>query len=73
MPNIEKDFSYVDEWKSMWKPDLEAIVYNGATCDPTKVHPNVLQWAKENCAHKPKFIKVINKTASQYGWRLTSL
>jgi hypothetical protein len=57
-------YSYVKEWKRLWKPDLEAIAYNGNTVDPTKVDPKVLQWVKDNCAHKPHFVKIINKTAA---------
>lgn len=46
---------------------MEAMAYNGATCDPTRVDPKVLQWVKSNCAKKPHFIKVINQTAA-VGW-----
>ena len=67
MPNTEKDYSYVDAWKSMWEPDLEAIAYNGATCDPTKVEPQVLEWVRQNCAQEPHFVKIIIGAAS-YGW-----
>jgi hypothetical protein len=48
----------------LWKPDLEAIGYNGNTIDPTKVNFKVLQWAKDNCAQKPHFVKIINRTAA---------
>ncbi|KAG0599390.1 hypothetical protein M758_12G148800 [Ceratodon purpureus] len=57
--------SFVEDWRSLWEPDLQAIAFNGATCDPTRVEPKVLQWAKEHCSHKPHFIKVINKCASR--------
>lgn len=59
----QKD-SYVDDWKSLWEPDLEAIGYNGITTDPTKVDPKVLEWAKTNCAHKPHFVKVVPANAA---------
>lgn len=26
---IRQDDAYVDEWKSLWEPDSEAIAYNG--------------------------------------------
>ena len=48
----------------MWEPDLDAIRYNGATCDPTRVDPKVLDWVRENCGDKPRFIKVINRNAA---------
>lgn len=41
-------YGYLDEWKCLWRPDLEAIGYNGTTIDPTKVDAKVLQWAREN-------------------------
>jgi hypothetical protein len=48
----------------MWEPDLEAIAFNGATCDPTRVDPKVLHWAKRNCSHTPHFIKIVNNNAA---------
>ncbi|KAG0608412.1 hypothetical protein M758_8G104400 [Ceratodon purpureus] len=66
MPNPRKPHSYVDEWKSQWEPDLEAIgCVNGNSCDPTKVDPKVLEWAKDNCIDKPHFIKIINSGAAK--------
>jgi hypothetical protein len=64
MPKKEETDSYLDDWKRLWEPDLEAIAYNGATCDPTRVDPKVLQWVKRNCSHKPHFIKIINNNAA---------
>jgi len=55
--------SFVEEWRSLWQPDLNDIAYNGVTCDPTQVDPKVLHWAKQNCSHKPHFIKIVNKNA----------
>lgn len=63
MPNAKQTYSYVDEWRTLWEPDLDAIGYNGATCDPTKVDPKVLDWVKKNCGDKPRFVKVINRNA----------
>ena len=65
MPKREETYSYLDEWKRMWAPDLEAIAFNGATCDPTLVHPKVLHWAKLNCSGAPHFIKVVNSGAAK--------
>lgn len=64
MPKPKQSYSYVDEWKRRWEPDLEAIAYNGNSCDPTRVDPKVLQWAKANCVDKPHFIKIINNGAA---------
>lgn len=49
----------------MWEGDVEAIAYNGATCDPTKVDPKVLDWVKEHCARKPHFVKIIPRNAAR--------
>ena len=68
MPNTEKDYRlYVNAWKSMWGLGLEAIAYNRATCDPTKVEPQVLEWVRQNSAQEPHFVKVIIGAVS-YGW-----
>ena len=72
MARLRATQSFVEEWRSMWEPDLEAIAFNGATCDPTRVDPKVLEWAKHNCSHKPHFIKVINSNASNVRSHLTS-
>jgi hypothetical protein len=65
MPNTRQNYSYVDDWKSLWESDVEAIAYNGITCDPTRVDPKVLDWIKENCSDdKPHFVKVINRNAA---------
>ena len=61
---IRQDYAYVDEWKSLWEPDLEAIGYGGITTDPTKVDPKVLRWVKNNCGRQPHFIKVINPNSA---------
>ncbi|KAG0564402.1 hypothetical protein M758_8G104500 [Ceratodon purpureus] len=63
MPNTKQTYTYVDDWRASWEPDLEAIAYNGATCDPTKVDPKVLDWVKRNCGDTPRFLKVINRNA----------
>ena len=70
---LRKMYSYLDEWKSMWEPDLEAIAYNGATCDPTRVDPKVLQWTKQNCSHQPHFIKIVNIGAAHNGSNICQL
>ncbi|KAG0592019.1 hypothetical protein M758_1G202500 [Ceratodon purpureus] len=65
MPKRKETYSFVDEWKSLWKPDLDALGgYNGATSDPTRIDPKVVEWAKHNCSHKPHFIKIINNNAA---------
>ena len=64
MPKPRSDNSYVDDWRSMWEPDLDAIAYNGTTCDPTRVDPKVLDWVRENCGDQPHFVKVINRNAA---------
>lgn len=48
MSKARKRYSYIDEWKSLWEPDLKAIAYDGNTIDPTKVDSKVLQWVKDN-------------------------
>ena len=62
----EKEYySYVEEWKTLWKSDLDALGgYNGNSCDPTRVDPKVIQWAKENCTHMPHFVRVIKTNAT---------
>lgn len=58
-------YSYVDEWKRLWEPDLEAIgSRSGQTTDPTRVDPKVLQWVKDHCARMPHFVKIINPNAA---------
>lgn len=64
MPKARHDYAYVDEWKSRWEPELEAIAYNGATCDPTRVDPKVLDWVKQKCHDTPHFVKIINPNAA---------
>lgn len=64
MPKPRQAYSYVEDWKSLWEPDLEAIAYNGQTCDPTRVDPKVLQWAKRISHLTPHFIKIINENAT---------
>jgi hypothetical protein len=64
MPNTRKTHSYVEEWRRSWEPDLDAIGFNGATCDPTQVDPKVLDWIKEHCGDHPHFVKVINRNAA---------
>ena len=60
----EERHAFIKEWKKLWEPDLEAIANDGNTVDPTKVDSKVLEWVKDNCAHKPHFVKVINETAA---------
>lgn len=68
MPKARKGreyYSYVDEWKTLWKPDMDALGgYDGQSCDPTRVDLKVIQWAKDHCANMPHFVKVINKKAA---------
>lgn len=65
MPNVRKQKEYVDEWKRLWEPDLEAIGTNsGQTCDPTRVDPKVLRWVKDHCIRMPHFVKIINPHAA---------
>ena len=67
MPKQKERYSYLDEWKSLWEPHLEAIAYNGATCDPTRVDHKVLEWVQHHCSHQPHFIKIINTGAVHGG------
>ncbi|KAG0601502.1 hypothetical protein M758_11G116800 [Ceratodon purpureus] len=64
MVRPKSDSSFVDDWRSMMEPDLDAIAYNGATCDPTRVDLKVLDWVRESCGENPHFVKVINRNAA---------
>lgn len=65
MPKARREkayYSYVDEWKTLWKADVDALGgYNGQSCDPTRVDPKVIQWLKDNCALMPHFVKVMTE------------
>lgn len=66
MPRDRENHSYVEEWRRRWEPELDAIAYNGATCDPTRVDPKVLHWVKQQrLDKKPHFVKIINPNAAK--------